>query len=344
MAKWAFITDTHAGVRNDSPLFMEIQARFYREVFWPTLAEEGVTRIMHLGDYFDKRRMINFASLKSNYESFLIPSREYDCHLVVGNHDTFYRNTNDLNSPGLLIQEPNWNIYHANRLVELDGVKVAMVPWITPENKAPTLKWLRETDCDIVLGHFEFAGFEMRKGQVSDHGLEYDAVETCPQVYSGHFHTPSERGNIKYLGSPFYLTWGDYGDLRGFHLFDTETLETTFHKNPHEVFVKIYYDGSQKASDYDTHDKYVKMVVTSDNVAETEAFIAEIRAQEPYELQVIDDGIADDISKANVDVGDAAIHTKSIIQEYVDDTDLDGEIKTTVNKMLTEVYHEAMEE
>ena len=47
---------------------------------------------------------------------------------------------------------------------------------------------------------------------------------------------------VYYLGNPYQITWSDYKDPRGFHIFDTETRELEFILNPYEIFHKIYYD------------------------------------------------------------------------------------------------------
>lgn len=344
MAKWAFITDTHCGVRNDSPLFAEMQAKFYKEVFYPKLEEEGVTKIIHTGDYFDRRRIINIASLQMNQQYFVEPSKDYDVHLAIGNHDTFFRSTNDVNSPKALLSHC-WNIYEEPGIIDEDGVRVAMVPWINPQNRDAVLKWLSEVDVDLVAGHFEFVNFEMHKGNFSTDGEDPDDFAKHPQIVSGHFHTRSEKGNIKYLGSAFEFTWADCDDPRGFHIYDTDTKEFTFYQNPIKMFHKIVFDGSQDASDYEgITDKYVKVIVTCDDAFEVDKFIDGLRAHNPYDMQIIDEGIRQEVADAAAEVDANDVQTSSIISECVEDTSLEPDVKDKVNQLLTEIYREATEE
>lgn len=344
--KIALITDTHAGARGDSPLFAEMQAKFYTDVFFPELVKRDIDDIIHLGDYFDRRRFINFSSLAANYESFVKPAKTYNVHLIVGNHDTYYRSTNSINSPMLLLDR-HWNIYEErDTLVLSDGFRVAMVPWINPENKADTLQWLKEVDVDMVAGHFEFAGFEMHKGTVSKDGQDPEEFIQHPIIISGHFHTQSEKGNIKYLGSAFEFTWSDCDDPRGFHIFDTETKEFEFIQNPYKMFFKVVYDGSQSADDYEhIKDKFVKVIVTEEDPKKVDKFIRGLHAHHPHDLQVIDQAIEQDVKHASVDVDiNTEVKTHSVIQEVVQDTELNESVKARVSKLLNEIYMEALEE
>jgi hypothetical protein len=63
-------------------------------------------------------------------------------------------------------------------------------------------------------------------------------------VCSGHFHHRASNRNIHYLGCPYEMSWADYNDLKGFHIFDTETFELEFIENPFRMHVKIFYDDT----------------------------------------------------------------------------------------------------
>ena len=40
------------------------------------------------------------------------------------------------------------------------------------------------------------------------------------------------------------FTWSDYGDPKGFHIFDTDTKMTKI-KNPIRMFEKVFYDDTK---------------------------------------------------------------------------------------------------
>lgn len=52
----ALITDTHFGIKNDSPLFYEYFDLFLDNVFFPTLEQKGIDKIIQLVlNLFDKK-------------------------------------------------------------------------------------------------------------------------------------------------------------------------------------------------------------------------------------------------------------------------------------------------
>ena len=112
--KIAIINDTHFGVRGDSKIFLDHQETFFRDIFFPYLDEHGIKHVMDLGDTFDRRKYINYVTLKRVKEFFFnqLQSRGIEYHAVVGNHSVYFTNTNEVNSMNLLLQEyNNFHIY-----------------------------------------------------------------------------------------------------------------------------------------------------------------------------------------------------------------------------------------
>ena len=66
--KIAIVTDIHIGARGDSKVFHEVQRKFFQEVFFPYLDENGITTVFDLGDTFDRRKYINYVSLQRGKE------------------------------------------------------------------------------------------------------------------------------------------------------------------------------------------------------------------------------------------------------------------------------------
>ena len=122
--KVAVITDTHFGCRNDSQAFMDYFKKFYEEIFFPTLQEQGIDTIIHMGDVVDRRKFINWKTVYQMREMFfdVCDERNINLHLVTGNHDTYFRNTNQVNSlSGLrLADKENFTVYEKSTEIELD--------------------------------------------------------------------------------------------------------------------------------------------------------------------------------------------------------------------------------
>ena len=228
--KIVLVTDLHFGARNDSVKVAKHQKRFYDEVFFPYLKENNINTIIDLGDTFDRRKYISFTSLKSSREMFFDPLKENNIttHMIVGNHDTVYKNTNELNSVNLLLKEyDNVIEYEAPEDIEIDGCKILILPWICPGNHQESMTAIKATKAQVVMSHLELKGFEFMRGHFMHEGMDHTIFDKFDLVCSGHYHHKSTEGNINYLGTPYELTWQDYEDPKGFHVFDTETRELT---------------------------------------------------------------------------------------------------------------------
>ncbi len=90
-----------------------------------------------MGDLFDRRKFINFNSLYLSRKYFFEKCERLGIkfHTLIGNHDVAYKNTLEVNSPSLLLNEyNNIEIYEEFDTVEFDGVSIDVVPWICDDN------------------------------------------------------------------------------------------------------------------------------------------------------------------------------------------------------------------
>ena len=342
----AILNDTHCGIRNSSDIFMDYQERFYNEVFFPHLLENDIKHILHLGDYYDNRKTVNFKALSHNRKIFLEPMRKHGItmDIIPGNHDVYYKNTNELNSlkelQGHYMNEVNLVLEPS--VLNYDGVKVALIPWINQENEEDTLKFLSKCKADIVGAHLELQGFEMQKGMPCQDGMDKKHFDRFEMVLSGHFHAKSSQGNIHYLGSQMEFFWNDCNDAKYFHIFDTETRELEAIRNPITIFEKIYYDheNMNKFKDLSYLDnKFVKLIVVNKgDPYEFERFVDRVQAQKIHELKIAEDFkefIGENVEDENISVED----TQTLVFNYIDavNTDLDRDrIKKEVSDLMKE--------
>jgi hypothetical protein len=343
--KIALVTDTHFGARGDHLAFDKQFAKFYDETFFPTLVERGIKNVIHLGDMFDRRKYINYLTLRNCRKYFFDPMVDLGIKLdvIVGNHDVFYKNTNDINSPGLLLQQYT-NISAYDRPVELtyDGLDILMLPWICTDNYEDSMSIIKDTSATVCLGHLELAGFQMHKGQVNDHGFDSKIFERFDLVFTGHYHHRSSSGNITYLGNPYEITWSDFKDPRGFHIFDTETRELKFVENPNTIFHKIFLNKDYKIEDYShLEDCFVKVIVQDrDNQMKLDLLIDKLEKVNPADIQVVDDHQHKDIED-NEDILESAEDTLTILSKFCDQMD-DTVDKKRLDNLIRNLYNEAI--
>jgi len=351
--KIALLNDTHFGARSDSPAFIKYFNRFYDEIFFPYLEENNITTLIHLGDVVDRRKFINFNTAHNFQNKFWkrLWEMKIDTHIILGNHDTYYKNTNSINSMQQLIttfdgvNEPF--IYEKPKTVEFDGLPILFVPWICPENEEESLKAITESQAQICMGHLEVKGFEMHKGHFQDHGLEMDLFKRFEKVYSGHYHRKSDNGTIFYLGTQYEITWSDYQCPKGFHVFDTNTRELTRIPNPISMFKKIVYND--KVNSYSTMDIseyencFIKVIVEEKtDVNQFGDFIDRLHNEiHTNEVNVIEDSYNIN-STADVNIVDQGEDTLSFLQNYINslDTKLD---KNKMNSIVKDLYSEVQD-
>ncbi len=290
--KVAIITDTHFGVRNDAPEFMVNAGKFLDDIFFPNLETHGVQKVIHMGDLFDRRRYINYATARFTRERFIEPILErMPMDLMVGNHDCFHKNTNDLNSPEEMYGVyADLHIYTKAAEVMLGDTKALYLPWINPETERHSMQMIHNTDAKLCFGHLEPEGFEMYRGYVAPDGISPALFRKFDMTFSGHYHRKSEQNGFHMLGSHGEFTWSDWNDERGFHILDVEKRNLTFIQNPYTMFVKIHYSDDAKPEFEDVRGKHVKVIVRSrkDHLS-FEAFIESIEKQAPANVQIVDD-------------------------------------------------------
>ena len=349
----ALITDTHYGIRNDSHIFYDYFKRFLDDVFFPTLEKQGIRQVIHLGDVVDRRKYVNFLTLYHLRRDFLeeFEKRMIDLYIILGNHDTYYKNTNEINAVRELIEGKYQFIHVIERpqVVEFDRTEILLLPWICEDNLEESMNAIRTTPATVLMGHLELNGFEMFRGSISDHGLDHRLFDRFDVVCSGHFHHKSSTGNIHYLGAFAEYTWSDYDDPRGFHLFDTDTRELTFIQNPYRMFEKIWYDDTNKTveevvfdREIDVRNKMVKVIVVNKtNPYWFDLFIDRVEKAGATDLQVVEDHMNLDLM-ADEDIVDEAEDTLTVFKKYIGQLSLSVDQKK-LERLITGLDNEALQ-
>ena len=347
--KIAILNDTHFGVRNDSPAFIKYQNRFYDEIFFPYLKEHNIGTLIHLGDVVDRRKFINHNTAHNFKKKFWdrLDNEVIDTHVIIGNHDTYYKNTNEVNALQNLDISKNAKIYTTTTNVEFGGLPILFIPWICDDNHDDSIYQIDNTNAVIAMGHLEIKGFEMMAGHFNEHGQDKAQFTKFEKVISGHFHKKSDDGRIFYLGCQYQMTWSDYGETKGFHIFDTETREITKIDNPLSMFEKIYYND--KETDYTTldlskyNDKYIKLFVTNktdDNMYNM--FLDNLFNKiNVHELNIVEDN-SDMNASVRDDILEQGEDTLTYLGNYIDQVETDVN-KQKLKEFAKELYVEASE-
>ena len=338
--KVLLITDQHFGVRNDNLHYVERYRKFYTEKVLPTIDKEGITEVLCLGDTFDRRKGVNFASLEAAKDMWFRPLEERGVKMtmLIGNHDIYFKNTLRVNSPELLLGEfNNIEIIYCPGERLIGGKKMMLVPWICEENRESSWEAIQDTDAEYCMGHFELNGFDPIPGYTMTHGDDPTPFKKFKMVCTGHYHVKSTKSNIHYLGNPCQLYWNDYGQDRGFHILNTSTQKLKFYKNPYNTFTKIYYNDDISLSPVATkklEGQYVKLIVESKlDQVKFDSIVRRLQAADLADLKVIEDTTYEMDVDDDVEVED----TLTILEQCVSEFDNKHEIF----KILKTLYMEA---
>jgi DNA repair exonuclease SbcCD nuclease subunit len=341
------------GIRNDSQVILDNQQLFYDNVVFPLIDERNITTVFDLGDTFDRRKFVNFNTLRRSNQMWFdrLRERNIDLYTIAGNHTTYYKSTNDLNTLDVLYSNNTYNFNHYIDPVEVTvaGKTILLLPWISPENYGRSIEAIKSTTAFIAMGHLEFAGFEMFKGSISHDGLDRSLFSRFNLVLSGHFHHKSSDGNIHYLGAPSQYTWSDWDDERGVHILDLETEELEFIPNPYPIFHKFFYDDVK--NDYTdiirsgtTFEEYkgcyVKIVtINKENPYLLESIISLLEKSGVVDVQIVDNHFNLD-NLEDSDIIDSAEDTLTILKKYTSSI-RNKKQRESIDNILSSLYVEA---
>lgn len=347
----AIISDSHWGIRQDNHCFLRYMTNYFENEFFPEIDRRGIQYIIHLGDVFDRRKFVNFNTLREAKRVFFdeLVKRKIRLYAIPGNHDVAYKNTNELNSLDLLLESyGNIDVYHFPTTMKFDNRKIGLVPWINGENYDKSVNFIKNNShVDLLAGHFDIQGVEMLKGIKSDEGFSQSFFSDYKQVISGHYHTPSVNGNIWYPGSQYEFTWADYGQDKGFLIYDTNTDDLTKVSTNSRMFHKVYYDDSNEfelkklQSDLSKYqDKYVKVIVREKNSkTRFDQFISNLHNANPFDVSIVESDLEFGLSEDELNVETQS--TMEIIDSTIDNMTLNVP-PTELKKLFHELYNEAL--
>jgi DNA repair exonuclease SbcCD nuclease subunit len=265
----------------------------------------------------------------------------------------YYKDTHEVNALEEVVRGRynNINIHSVPAVINIDGLDIQLMPWITDSNRAAAIEAIKNPKASILMGHLELNGFTMHQGVISDHGMDRSSFDKFDKVYSGHYHHRSTIGNVSYIGAFGEYTWHDYNDPRGFSVLDTETSVLEFVQNPHKMFRIARYDDVAnpeivdkiQGTDFSKYrDTYVKLVVVNkSNPYAFDLLFDSIYKAGPIDITVIEDPSVL-LENEDADEIDEAEDTPTILRKYIDGLTLpldSGKMK----HFMMDIYNEALQ-
>jgi len=346
--KILILGDCHFGVRNDSECFSDFFFKYYNDIVFPYIEKHNIKQVIQTGDLMDKRKGVNFKTLNQVSTDFMGKLGDLGCtlHLIPGNHDIYYRNSNEVNSMTELFSwMPHVKIYNKPTKVLFDGMNIDFIPWINKNNSKEFLGFMKDSTSQGCVGHFEINGFEMYAGVECHGGLRSDFFDGYDMVISGHYHHRSTKWNITYVGTPYEMTWTDYGDPKGFHILDTETRDLTFHENPYRMFIKAFYSSEidYKLFDFSELSGAIVKIIIQDKIDNDkyEWFLSKVNDQNPIDMSIVDSDVTvlHGVDEEQLETLDTFVVLTNAARATAENEGLDP---VEMNNLILELYAEAI--
>jgi DNA repair exonuclease SbcCD nuclease subunit len=220
------VADLHFGVHQNNPMWHDIA------INWATwlrdaLKKQKITDIFISGDFFHYRAEIAVNTIQLATDILTI-WKDFNIVMIIGNHDSYYKDRIDVNSLSILKGWKNITIIETPTSTNLFGRDILFCPWGTQSEEL--------IKSDIIFGHFEIESFKMNHFKVCTEGIKSkDLLDNSDLVFSGHFHHREEReykkGKIVYVGNPYQMDFGDVNCTKGYYIIDIPNKTYEFHEN-----------------------------------------------------------------------------------------------------------------
>ena len=225
------ITDTHLGVRNSSVEWLEIMKEYFHNFFIPLLKKEKKEGdfLIHLGDVFDSRHSLNLLVMNEGISIFEEISKIMPIVIILGNHDIYKKNSNDVNSVKVLKWIPNITVLEEPQILTVSGKKLLMMPWRA--GHVEELECINNNPADFLFCHTEMQGLKFNKNTTIETGLDLSSIKNFRKVYAGHIHFAQKKGNFRMLGCPYPMTRSDIKNEKGIWCLDIESENEIYYPN-----------------------------------------------------------------------------------------------------------------
>lgn len=323
------IADVHLKDSN-----LNIYNSFFKQIV-DECSRMDIHRLFLLGDIFEDRKKISVKTITNSIYIGSILSNVKEVYMIVGNHDSLYKNKIDPTSLDIFQKFENINIIKQVTCID----NITMVPWIW--NKEEVI----ESNAEYIFGHFDFAGFKMNDNYISQKGIDSKDFSKFKRVFTGHFHTPSEKNNIKYLGSPIQHTFHDEGSPRGYYIFNNEndTIDFIEYKDS-PMFITI--DTSKDLNKYNIEGNIVRLKFDKDyGIKKNNEIIESIQSRNPIKLVMDTQKFIElEIEKQeDIEVEDIISNTEMLLK-YIDIIDMKKYPATVDKKILVNIINELVDE
>jgi DNA repair exonuclease SbcCD nuclease subunit len=344
-----FITDTHLGVRNNSNEWIDQTREYFFDWFFPLVRKnyQPGDILIHLGDFFDSRQSINLKvlnlgiSIAEEMSSIFVDG----VYVIIGNHDIFGKNTNDVNSLKSIKWIPGINVLEDPVTLELPDKNFFLMPWRRDHNaEMETLDLINPHD--VLCCHADIRGLKFNKYVNVESGADVTKFRKFTKVYSGHIHYAQKHENITMLGSPYELTRSDMDNQKSITVLNIKDMVETVYVNDFSPrFRKFYFsdilESTPEELEINFRNNFVDIMI--DPVMALKAPLSMltdmVTSQRFLKFHPYDPEKSTSLTDQIVDSdGDTQFNVLDFIKTYVESMDSDEETKKKIIASLFKLH------
>lgn len=343
-----FISDLHFGVRNNSTEWLNNQLDYFYNFFIPTLKSnlEKNDVLFVLGDIFDNRQNIDINVFDSVMKLFVTMSKILPIHIIVGNHDTYLKNNNEVTVLKVFNYIENVTVYIEPTVLYIgDDKSIFMLPWcVDNETEA---KFISENNSTYLCSHLDINQVKYNSFSNSKHGNNSEIFKKYERVFNGHIHHNQVKNNIVILGSPYAINRGDFNNRKVINVFNTKTDELRIIENTHSPeFITISFTDlmSMDFSEFESKIKnnYVDIIVEKNSLPDDFPYNVILESVSDYKRISIKFDVYDkenNHENIKIDDGITNIDILHLSNEYINNTEYSEKLKLLLFEKIKEYYN-----
>lgn len=346
------ISDIHAGARSSSLEWLNIQMEYFYNFFIPNLKKYKKENdvLFVLGDLFDNRQVVNILVLNKFFKLFEDISKILDVHIIVGNHDIYEKNSNEVTPLESFKYIPNIYVYKEPIVLNINNKKCLLMPWRRDsEHEIETLD--NFSNIDYLFCHSEVKGVKLNAKSVEMHGNDIETFKSYKRIYSGHIHYSQKRRNFRFVGNPYEMTRSDMNNKKAIYILNTSddtevAIENTYSPRHIRVFLNDILEKNINDLKKDFNNNFIDIYVDSTDVIKynfstlMNSLDGLSRRMEPKIYET--DKTVSDIDIDQEKIENDEFNVLNIANKYVNNMTYDKEYKEKILEKIKSLYKEAL--
>ena len=221
------VGDIHLGIRAASMDWFDISKIYFEQYLLPLIEKnykEGDV-LIQLGDLFENRQTINLKFNSYAIEIFQRIGKILPVFIICGNHDIYYKKTNEVTSLDSIKYIPNIYLFKQPEMIKFGKTDCLMMPWRADyKEEGETLDQF--PNAEFVFCHSEMQGVMLNRKSVQHEGTKVSKFKNYRRVYSGHIHYSQTVKNVVMVGNAYQMTRSDHNNPLSEHLIMNKSIIT----------------------------------------------------------------------------------------------------------------------